>query len=126
MKDLQSAWDKMLSSMLKDSEGCTWVDMETLKDGRKLALVMGYQTGYDEGEEFQIKENGTVWTLCAKLAVNIDDLQCDYDVDWYMPYAKDGDVYDTEMAVTSKTDLDWYREQAKIIAKQLNEGTLEV
>lgn len=126
MKDLQSAWDKMLSSMLKDSNGCTWVDIETLEDGRKLALVMGYQTGYDEGEEFQIKENGTVWTLCAKLAVNIDDLQCDYDVDWYMPYTKDGDVYDTEMAVTSKTDLEWYKEQAKIIAKQLNEGTLEV
>lgn len=53
-------------------------------------------------------------------------LQCDYDVDWYMPYIKDGDVYDTEMAVSSKTDLDWYREQAKMIAKQLNEGTLEV
>lgn len=126
MKDLQSAWDKMLSTMLKDSEGCTWVDMETLEDGRKLVLVMGYQTGYDEGEEFQIKDNGTVLTLCAKLAVNIDDLQCDYDVDWYMPYTKDGDVYDTEMAVNSKTDLEWYKEQAKIIAKQLNEGTLEV
>lgn len=126
MKDLQMAWLMMLQSMLKDSDGCTWVDMETLEDGRKLALVMGYQTGYDEGEEFQIKENGTVWALCAKLAVNIDDLQCDYGLDWYMPYNKDGDVYDTEMAVTSKTDLDWYKEQAKIIAKQLNEGTLEV
>lgn len=73
MKDLQSAWDKMIQSMLEDSNGCTWVDMETLEDGRKLSLVMGYQKGYDEGEEFQTKDNGTVWTLCAKLAVNIDD-----------------------------------------------------
>ena len=126
MKYLQSAWKSTINTMLRDPDGCSWVDMATLEDGRKLSLVMGYQEGYEEGEEFQIKKEGKIWTLCAKLAVNIDDLQCDYEVDWNMPYNKSGDVYDTDMAVTSDLDLKWYKEQAEIIANLLNEGNLEV
>lgn len=36
------------------------------------------------------------FTLFGKVAYNCDDLQCDYDWDWYMPYTDDGDVYDSE------------------------------
>lgn len=55
--------------------------------------------------------------LCAKIAANWDDLQCDYDYDWAMPMNLDGDVIDTEFV--------FYRE--KSLEDELNDAinTLE-
>ena len=110
-------------------DGTAWHVMGTLKDGRELCLVFGYEAGYDEDKSLeQIIQDGKVYTLCSKLAVNIDDLQADYDFDWYMPFATDGsgEVFDTDMAVCKPYSVDWYNEQAKEIINMFDEGKLEV
>lgn len=64
-----------------------------------------------------VPTNGTAWqkvgtyTLCGKLAINIDDLQCDYDIDWAMPEVG-GVVWDTDTAVTIEA-LEFWNNQAK-------------
>lgn len=76
---------KFLKNAVKDlKEDCdaTWYyDL-----GEKgLNLVVGCL----EGEE----------GIFCKIALNCDDLQCDYDIDWNMPYDEKGEVYDTEMQI---------------------------
>ena len=107
-------------------DGVSWVKMGKLNDGRELCLVFGWDVGYDKGEAYQQQVGDTLYTLCSKLAVNIDDLQCDFDMDWYMPYEEDGEVYDTCMAVTKPFDFKWYREEADTIIEKLNNGELKV
>lgn len=120
-------YNKLVETALAHKDGVAWHTMGTLEDGRDLCLVMGYEEGYDRGEKYQDEIEGTIWTLCQKLAVNIDDLQCDYGMDWYMPWdKKSGDVWDTDMAVSDDSDVDWYNDQAKEIIKGLEDGTLEV
>ena len=56
-------------------------------EGKDLYIVIGENA---EGE------------ICAKLAYNCDDLQCDYDFDWYMPYdSESGEVYCIEGECTA-------------------------
>ena len=109
-------------------DGVVWHVMGRLKDGRELCLVFGYEEGYEDGEDYQIKEGDETWTLCCKLAVNIDDLQAGYDYDWYMPSdKKTGGIWNTDMAVCKEaTDVDWYNEEAKAIIEAFDKGELEV
>lgn len=95
----------------ENKDATVWHVMEKLKDGRELCLVIGQYCD----------------RLCQKLAVNIDDLQCDYDMDWYMPWSKeDYDVIDTQMVVTNSDESNWYNERAKMLKNWLNEGLCEV
>lgn len=110
----------------ENEDGVAWLSMGKLKDGRELCLVFGWSSGYEKGEDYQKKVGDELWTLCSKLAVNIDDLQCDYEIDWYMPYYEDGDVCDTEMAVSKSFDLDYYKKEAKELIKLLNKGEITV
>ena len=67
--------------------------------GNNLYLVVG-----------KYEDNGEI---CGKIAVNCDDLQCDYDIDWNMPYYEDGEVCFTELGI-DENDLDsavnWFTE----------------
>ena len=120
---------ELINNIIKQAssqDGTSWLGMGKLNDGLELCLVFGWDTGYDEGEAYQMRIGNTLYTLCSKLAVNIDDLQADFDVDWYMPYAEDGEVYDTCMAVAEPFNYEWYKEQAKTIIEKLNNNELEV
>ena len=69
-----------------------------------LHLVIGYDSAdnydSDDLERLALDKSGE-FVVNAKLAVNVDDLQSDFDWDWYMPFdRKTGDVWDTEMAIT--------------------------
>ena len=106
-----------------DTNGVYYAPVSHLDDGRDLCIVVGWVAGYGDGNEDYQRDG---YTLCAKLAINIDDLQCDYDVDWYMPWDDEGNVYDTDMALSKDfDDADWYNQQAEIITKALNAGQLE-
>lgn len=112
---------------VRDNDGVAWVKMGTLPDGRDLCLVFGWEDGYEFGDcEYQKRDGDTVWTLCSKLAVNIDDLQCDYDIDWYMPYYENGEVYFTDMAVRKDFNLDYYLGESKAIIEAFKKKELEV
>lgn len=127
-KDFQSA----VSTMKNNIDGVVYQTVDTLDDGRDLCLVFGWADGYDEGDaSYQIKQGKTIYTLCAKLAVNIDDLQADFEASWYMPWNEMGDVVDTCEAVEGgahglELQVDYYNAIAKDIIENLNNGKLEV
>ena len=122
-KEFENAINEMVAN--KDS-GVWYCPLQTLENGQELCLVLGWEEGYDKGEKYQQEVDGTIYTLCGKVAVNIDDLQCDYDVDWYMPYTEDGDVYDTNTAIVDADDLDFFVGEAKAIAEMMNNGELKI
>ena len=121
-------FDKVLARMVQDNNSGTWHQvLETTDDEREICLVVGWEDGYEKGEKFQQDNgDGTVRTLCGKIAVNIDDLQCDYDVDWEMPHWEDGEVYDTSMALVGAEDLPFFEAEARAVALLINRGELEV
>lgn len=53
-------------------------------------------------ENFATDENG--WVICGKIAVNVDDLQSDYEMDWYMPFEQDGETWNTERELYNDED----------------------
>ena len=110
-----------------DGNGTWYHKVGETENGDALCLVFGMQEGYDPGSA-EYQKDGL--TLCSKLAFNIDDLQCDYDVDWIMPWTAigewSGEVYDTDQAVVSDLSgvVEWYTDQAKAIIEGVNDGSL--
>jgi hypothetical protein len=75
-------------------------------NGNTWAIVLGWADGFDE-EPNDDCTDGT-WRLCAKLAYQPNNslMQCDYDVDWDMPYDEETmEVYDNEISIYPNTDL---------------------
>ena len=67
---------------------------------------------------FTREDDGTVFGKVAYQPVN-SIMQCDYDLDWEMPYDKaTGEVDDTETDISSVKDIDWLYEQAERIIKE--------
>jgi hypothetical protein len=109
-------------------DGVVYFPLDKTEDGKTIALVLGYEEGYDKGETYQAIMGDVVLTLCGKIAVNVDDLQCDYDFDWYMPWGDGGDIYDTNTALTDdhKGDLNYFMGEAENIIKLMKEGVLTI
>lgn len=98
---------------LKQDSGVAYMKMATCENGEPLCLVISKIDG-----EFH-----------AKLAFNVDDLQCDYDVDWVMPFAENGDVYDTDTIVSDNIndwEYDWgyWTGEAESIVNLVNQGEI--
>ena len=73
------------------------------------AIVLGWQDGYEEDKNDDCT-NGT-WRICIKLAFQPSNsmLQCDYNIDWLMPYnKKTGEVYETEYSIYPNSDIALY------------------
>jgi hypothetical protein len=76
------------------------------------AIVLGWADGFEENPN-DSNLDGT-WRICAKMAFQSkrNIMQCDYDIDWDMPYDKvTGEVHDNEVSIYPNTDLaeviDW-------------------
>ena len=73
------------------------------------AIVLGWQDGYEEDKNDDCT-NG-IWRICLKLAYQPSNsmLQCDYNIDWLMPYDKKrGEVYDTEYPIYPDSNIALY------------------
>ena len=96
---------------LKDGSPATYYYDLGLDSG--LHLVVG---GYSDDEIF------------VKVAYNCDDLQCDYDYDWYMPTYKNGECAFVEDALDETTDWNeeaqYLVEEAKAMDKEIASGEL--
>ena len=86
-----------------------WI-LNTDAKNNNWAIVLGWSDDGDEDDDYM---DGT-YRLCAKLAYQPHNslMQCDYDVDWIMPYNEEsGDVDDTEIPIYSDTNIkeviDW-------------------
>ena len=76
-------------------------------NGKKWAIVLGWADGYEEDEEDDCMD-GT-YRLCAKLAYQPVNsmMQCDYDIDWLIPYDEEtGEVDDTEVSIYPNDNLE--------------------
>ena len=125
IKEFKNAIDTMLNGYI---DGVSYIPLSKTDDGKTIALVLGYELGYNDGEDYQVKVGTETYTLCGKIAINIDDLQCDYDFDWYMPSNKDGDIYDTSMALSKNhaEDLTWFLGEAEEMINLMNKGVLTI
>ena len=107
----EASGDNKLVKFMKDAyadltnkgEG-TWYH----KLGNNLYYVMaaaGDPNNYDaeDVELFATSKDGYI--IIGKIAVNIDDLQSDYDFDWFMPYEEGGDVWNTESEFYKEEDF---------------------
>lgn len=76
-------------------------------DGKNnWAIVLGWSDGFEEDSTDPCM-NGT-WRICAKLTYqpNNSIMQCDYDIDWDMPYDEiTGEVDDNEISIYPDTNL---------------------
>jgi len=125
LKEFKNGIKQMTNNYI---DGVVYYPLGKTDDGKTIALVLGYEDGYNDGEDYQVKCGDTLLTLCGKVAINIDDLQCDYDFDWYMPSNKDGDIYDTNMALSKNhaEDLTWFLSEAEEMIKLMDKGVLTI
>ena len=86
--------------------------LDTDDNGNDWAIVLGWADGFEEDPTDDCTD-GT-YRLCAKLAYQPHNsiMQCDYDIDWLMPYNKEtGDVDDTELSIfpdsSTYETVDW-------------------
>ena len=93
-------------------EGTYYWKLDVDSNGNQWAIVLGWQDGYEEDETDDCTD-GT-WRLCAKLAYQPVNsmMQCDYDIDWLMPYNEEtGEVDDNELSIYPDSDaskiIDW-------------------
>ena len=98
--------------------GCCHHVVATTDEGTDLAIVVGWEDGFDEAPAGTPGADGT-WRICAKVAYQHANnaMQCDYDVDWLMPYDPDtGEVSDTSMEVNGTAfEVRWLNAEAKSI-----------
>lgn len=76
-------------------------------DKNDWAIVLGWADGFEEDATDPCMD-GT-WRICAKLAYQPWNsiMQCDYDIDWLMPYDEETmEVDDTEVSIYPDTNLD--------------------
>lgn len=91
-----------------DHMGCAWVPLAE-DGGMRHAIVVGW-VDVDGTDELHAK--------VARQPTN-SVMQCDYDVDWEMPYdPATGEVWDTDVAVSSDDawDEEWLVDQARVLA----------
>lgn len=80
------------------------------KANNNWAIVLGWSDGFndpepDEDASYQYES----YHICIKLAYQPDNsiMQCDYDVDWTMPYDETtSNVDDTDMAIYPGDNID--------------------
>ena len=107
---------KAVDTMKNKKEGTYYWTLPMDDEENDWAIVLGYSDGFDDKEQDEFTD-GT-WRLCAKFAFQPHNsiMQCDYDVDWLMPYDEaTNEVDDREMSIYPSTDLagvvDWLWKQ---------------
>ena len=126
IKLTKEQFDRAIDGMVNLKYDGTWSYKVGQYKGRDVAIVLGWTDDYAEGgAKHQIRQFGKTWSLCGKIAINIDDLQCDFDYDWAMPLTKFGDVYDSEHAIDDKS-FDYLKDEAEFVMFELKNGTLKI
>ena len=88
-----------IKSAIKTQDHCgTWYTDLGYYNGNRWAIAIAWMDW----------ENTNNWQLYGKVAYQPSNsiMQCDYDIDWMMPMADDGEIDDTEIYVGSVNDAD--------------------
>jgi len=96
----------------------TWIlNLERI-GGNDYAIVVAWQNGFDKDDPDTIDG----YSLCAKVGFQSKNniMQCDYDIDWDMPYNDDSEIiWDSEVSNVCETDFDWLIENWNQIRRSL-------
>lgn len=106
--------------LINEHEGCCHYYLDTI-DNNNYAIVIGWEDGYDEDSDDPCAY-GT-YRIAAKVAYQPSNsiMQCDYEIDWTMPYDEEtNEVYDTSVVLSLDDNylegtLSWLKKEAKII-----------
>lgn len=103
-----------------EKAGCCHHVVAYTDAGTVLAIVIGWSDGFEAAPAGTPNADGT-WRVCAKIAYQHSNnaMQCDFDIDWYMPYNLDtGEVDDTSTEITAtQANVDWLNDTAKRVWK---------
>ena len=67
IREFKNAIDTMLNGYI---DGVSYIPLSKTDDGKTIAIVIGWQDGYDDGEKWQVKYgDDLIFTLCAKVAM---------------------------------------------------------
>lgn len=108
VEDFKEAFAKAVEGLKAGEEGTYyWWLKRNDRHNNDWAIVLGWGEGFDEEENNPCRKNG--YGICVKIAYQPSNaiMQCDYGIDWNMPYDKnDGECYDTEESIdcTATTD----------------------
>ena len=122
-EDFRKAYD---SIQLNDpyTEGTkTWYKkLYSFDDGTDLCFCASLQC-----KDGETGENPEDWENRCKLAcLSRNSAMTDYEWDFIMPYAEDGDVWDTEIEFDGKNqyDIDWLNKEAEDIVEAVEGGEI--
>lgn len=115
-KTLIEAFTKAVENMRKYHENGTYYwHLGRDENNNNWAIVLGWANGFEEDENDDYS-SGT-YRLCTKLAYQSNNsiMQCDYDIDWAMPYDEEtGEVDDNEVPIYTDSNMeeiiDWLLE----------------
>lgn len=125
MKPTEHEFNHAIKHMMShEPNGTYWFKVGETNDGKTIAIVLGWSYDYEKGETYQQVIGDDVCTLVGKVAVNTDDLQCDYDWDWDMP-SDNGYICDTDHALDSNSYAYLMGESASIV-EDLRLGILKI
>ena len=86
--------------LLKEKQGCYFKPLKIDNGNNKWGIVIGWGAGFDEKEKTSFSDRE--YRICSKIAYNNSALQCDYDIDFVMPYDKETGINE-----------DWYENNYK-------------
>ena len=92
-----------VESLREMQTGCLFYNQKTNDKKNNWAIVFGF-----------IDDTNNVYGKIAYQPKN-SIMQCDFDVDWIMPYSEKDGVYDTETQIGCKDDIEYlFKEWNKI------------
>jgi len=117
--ELKKAADYLAST--KEEGGCyRWKVYANTEDNKDISIVLGWTDGFDKNDPDKDKYQDDTWRLAVKVGYQPSNsiMQCDYDIDFYLPYNPDtGDVCDDcEYCIYETTDFE-------ALAKDINKNT---
>ena len=106
--ELKKAADYLAST--KEQGGCYhWKVYTNTDDNKDISIVLGWTDGFNKNDPNKDKYQNDTWRLAVKVGYQPSNsmMQCDYDVDFNLPYNPDtGDVYDDcEYCIYETTDF---------------------
>lgn len=124
-KEMLDGFEDAIRQLIDGGQGVYyWTIDDANDDSNTWAIVLGWadDDGNDEVAETD-KCNEVGWSLAVKIAFQSANcgMQCDYHIDWLLPYDKqgDGDVMDCEWYLS---DSDDFRKVLKNVVKDWNKN----
>lgn len=115
--------EKAITDLTTTDYTCIWYNLDD-----DLALFVGWTEGYDTNDETVIhSKDDPSYVIASKIASNHEFMKT--DLDWLIqPYGENGDVWDTQMALSPNEDFintaEWYIGEYKEIRDAIDKGEL--